>query len=606
VRLEDYALIGDTHTAALVGRDGSIDWMCVPRFDSDACFAALVGDRDHGRWQLAPRDKMTGATRRYRPATLVLETDMTTATGAVRIVDCMPVRDQVANVVRIVQGLAGHVEMCMDLTIRFGYGLSVPWVRQVDGALRAIAGPDALTLYTKVPTSRKGLHTVAEFAVDPGEQVCFTLVHHPSHLDPPAALDPFSAVAATEQWWQGWCERADCGDDPRWRDVIQRSLIVLKALTYAPTGGIVAAPTTSLPEQLGGVRNWDYRFCWVRDATFTLYALLAAGFLDEARAWRHWLLRAVAGDPSALQTVYGVAGERRLPEIVLTHLPGYEASAPVRIGNAAATQFQLDVYGEMLDAMHQARKAGLAAEDAAWALEAALIAFVEGAWQRPDEGIWEMRGDRRHFTHSKVMAWVALDRAVRAVEQFGLRGPVERWRATRDAIHADVCAHGWHAGRGTFVQYYGASEVDAALLMMPLVGFLPADDPRVAATVAAIERDLVTREGYVLRYRTEHAADVDGLPPGEGSFLPCTIWLADVYALQGRTDEARGILERVLAIGNDLGLFAEEYDPRLGRMLGNFPQAFTHVSLVNAARALAPGATAPVHERAREGHGEAR
>jgi GH15 family glucan-1,4-alpha-glucosidase len=580
--IEDYGLIGDTQTAALVGRDGSIDWLCLPHFDSGACFAALVGDPRNGRWLIHPDATVLGRSRRYRPNTLILETDFETAAGHVRIIDFMTPRDGEPDLIRIVEGLRGEVRMHMELVIRFDYGSIVPWVRKMEGHLRAIAGPDALSLWTDVETYGRELTTQAEFTVRAGERVPFVLMWHPSHASSPAPVDPMRELEDTSDWWKAWCDR--CSYEGPWHDQVMRSLITLKALTFAPTGGIVSAPTTSLPECLGGVRNWDYRFCWLRDATYTLYALMIGGYTEEAAAWRNWLLRAVAGDPSSLHIMYGMRGERRLPELELPWLPGYENSRPVRVGNAAATQFQLDVYGEVMDSLHLARRAGLANDADAWALQQALLGHLEQAWREPDEGVWEVRGPRRHFTHSKVMAWVAFDRAVKAVERYGASGPVDRWRQLRDEVHAEVCREGFDAHRNTFTQYYGSEELDASLLMISLVGFLPATDPRVVGTVTAIERELMWN-GFVQRYVTkEH---IDGLPPGEGVFLACTFWLADNYALQGRDDEAVQIFERLLSLRNDLGLLAEQYDPERKRQLGNFPQAFSHVMLINTARNLA-------------------
>ncbi|HVF04706.1 MAG TPA: glycoside hydrolase family 15 protein [Frankiaceae bacterium] len=583
--IEDYAVVGDTMTAALVGRDGSIDWLCLPRFDSGACFARLLGTEDNGRWQLRPADAVTATRRRYLPGTLVLETEYDTADGCVRVLDFMPVRGEHADLVRIVEGVRGAVRMTLELVVRFDYGRTTPWARRIDGGvLSLVAGPDALYLHTPVETHGENLRTVGEFVVRAGERVPFTLVWSPSHEPPPVPPDPDESLADTVTYWTEWSGR--CGYDGEWADAVQRSLITLKALTYAPTGGIVAAATTSLPEHVGGVRNWDYRYCWLRDATFTLQSLMVAGYTEEAAAWRDWLLRAVAGVPDELQTMYGAAGERRLPEWEVPWLAGYEGSRPVRVGNAAVDQFQLDVYGEVMDALHQVRRAGIAHATEAWAFQRELLRFLATAWREPDEGIWEVRGPRRHFTHSKVMAWVAFDRAVKAVESFGREGPVDEWRTLRDEVHADVCANGYDAERGTFVQHYGATEVDAALLLIPLVGFLPASDPRVAGTVAAIQRDLCDG-GLVHRYRT-HATE-DGLPPGEGAFLACSFWLVDNLVLAGRRDEAVELFERLVALSNDVGLLSEEYDPRAGRQLGNFPQAFSHVALVNSAHLLSRG-----------------
>jgi len=581
LRIEDYGLIGDTHAAALVGRDGSIDWLCLPRFDSGACFAALLGDAHHGRWLIHPCGAIRTTTRRYRPDTLILETEFHTDSGSVRLIDFMTPRHGEPDLIRIVEGIEGEVAMEMELVIRFDYGSVVPWMRKMDGHLRAIGGPDALSLWTDVATPEVAPTTHAVFAVRAGERVPFLLMWHPSHTSSPPPFDTSVALEDTAHWWTEWCQH--CSYDGAWREQVVRSLITLKALTFAPTGGIVAAPTTSLPERIGGVRNWDYRFCWLRDATFALYALMIGGYIEEAAAWRNWLLRAVAGEPSSLRIMYGMRGERRLPELELPWLPGYEGSRPVRVGNAAAAQHQLDVYGEVMDALHLARRAGLETDPDAWALQRALLEHLEGAWSGPDEGIWEVRGPRRHFTHSKVMAWVAFDRAIKAVERHGVAGPVERWRRLREQVHADVCRQSYDRPRNTFTQSYGSEELDASLLMLPLVGFLPATDPRMVGTVAAIERDLMW-EGFVRRYRP--APHIDGLPDGEGAFIACTFWLADNYALQGRRDDAIRTFERLLGLCNDLGLLAEEYDPDARRLLGNFPQAFSHVMLVNTARNL--------------------
>ncbi|HUH93355.1 MAG TPA: glycoside hydrolase family 15 protein [Casimicrobiaceae bacterium] len=587
--IEDYALIGNTRAAGLVGRDGSIDWLCLPRFDSAACFAALLGAPDNGRWLLAPQGSPARVRRRYRPDTLVLETEFETAEGSVRLVDCMPIWTDRSEVVRFVEGVSGRVAMRMELLIRFGYGAVVPWVRRLNGALVATAGPDSLRLRTSVEVRGEGLTTVAAFSVAAGERVPFVLTHFMSHQEPPVPIDPDAAVEATGRAWREWAGR--CTYDGGWQEAVTESLVVLKGLTYAPTGGIVAAPTTSLPECFGQTRNWDYRFCWLRDATFTLYALLLAGYHDEAAAWREWLLRAAAGRPHDIQTLYGVAGERDLPERTLDWLAGYAGSRPVRVGNAASAQLQLDVFGEIMDTLHVARTAGLDPDDAAWQLQRVLLDFLESIWPQPDNGIWEIRGPRQHFTHSKMMAWVAFDRAVKGVERMKLDGPVERWRALCRQIRDEICTRGYDAERGTFVQHYGAKHTDASLLLMPVVGFLPARDPRVQGTVRAVERELMV-DGLVLRYPTE--TGVDGLPPGEGVFLPCSFWLADNYALAGRREEASALFERLLALRNDVGLLAEEYDPRSKRMLGNFPQAFTHVGLVNTAcnlsRGVGPGA----------------
>lgn len=581
LKIEDYALIGDCQTAGLVGRDGSLDWLCFPRFDSAACFSALLGTPEHGRWQIAPADPGWRVTRAYRDGTLVLETTFETETGAVAVIDCMPIRTAQPDVVRIVRGLRGSVRMRTHLVIRFDYGSITPWVTREDGMLRAVGGPDALALRTPVALHAEGWATTGDFVVEAGDEVPFVLTWHLSHEAVPAPIDPAAALDATTEWWREWSAR--CTYEGEWREAVLRSLITLKALTYGPTGGIVAAPTTSLPEHIGGQRNWDYRYCWLRDSTFTLAALLQSGYADEARAWREWLLRAVAGRGDELHIMYGLSGERRLPERDLGWLPGYENSVPVRTGNAAHHQFQLDVFGEVLDCLYLARRSGLAESWGDWRIERELLDRLESVWDHPDEGIWEIRGRTQQFTHSKLMAWVAFDRAIKDVERFGLDGPVDRWRGLRDQIHRDVCNRGFSRERGAFVQHYGSTEVDASLLMMCEVGFLPATDPRITGTVAAIERDLV-RDGFVGRYRTE--SGVDGLPRGEGAFLLCTFWLADNYTLMGRRSEAQDIFERVLSIRNDVGLLAEEYDPIARRQLGNFPQAFSHLGLINTARNL--------------------
>ncbi len=593
LRIEDYALLGDTHTAALVGRDGSIDWMCVPRFDGGACFAALLGEPSHGRWLIAPRDAIPERTqRRYREGTLVLETTFTCPAGQVRLIDCMVPRDRTLVVVRMVEGIAGSVPMHLELVMRFDYGSIMPWVMRLDGdRLRAIAGADALVLDAGVPTRGEDFTTVADFLVHPRQRIPFVLMWYPSHEPCPERIDAEGALADAEAWWREWSGR--CRYRGRWREPVHASLLTLKALTYAPTGAIVAAATTALPERPGGIRNWDYRFCWLRDATFTLYALHLAGYGEEAAAWRDWLLRAVAGDPARLQIMYGVAGERRLPEIELGWLPGYDGARPVRTGNDAVNQQQLDVYGEVTDALFQTRRTGLPPDPSAWRLQTALLEFLEGAWARPDHGLWEMRGPPQRFTHSKLMAWVAFDRAVKSIETLHLPGPVERWTKLRDAIHADVCAHGFDAHKRAFTQAYGSPQLDASLLLMPQVGFLPADDPRVAGTVAAVERELV-RDGLVLRYLPDGQ---DGLPAGEGVFLACSFWLADCYALMHRLDEATALYRRLLSLRNDVGLLSEEYDPQSGRQLGNFPQAFSHVGLINTAFNLTPEHAQPARTR---------
>jgi GH15 family glucan-1,4-alpha-glucosidase len=593
LRIEDYALIGDTQSVALVGRDGSIDWLCLPRVDSGACLAALLGTSEHGRWLISPREEAS-VSRRYRDGALVLETTFRTARGAVRLVDCMPPREGAPDLVRVVEGVEGEVAMRLELVLRFDYGSIVPWVRRLrDGAMGAVAGPDALTVHTPVALEGRGLTTAADFVVRAGERVPFVLTWYPSHERPPTAHDGLAAVADTVAWWHEWTGGCSYRGPQAWREAVETSLRVLKALTYAPTGGIVAAASMALPEWPGGVRNWDYRYCWLRDAAFTLDALIVAGYRDEAGAFRDWLLRAAAGDPSRLQIMYGVAGERRLDEYEVPWLPGYEGSRPVRVGNAAAEQLQLDVYGELMDGLHQARREGLPPDENGWRLQRALLEWLEGGWQHDDEGLWEMRGPRQHFTHSKVMAWVAFDRAVKAVEHLGAEGPVERWRRVGDAIHADVCARGFDRQRGAFMQAYGSPHLDASLLLLPQVGFLPASDPRVRGTVQAIERDLM-RDGFVRRYLTQGQ---DGLPGEEAAFLACSFWLADAYILLGREREARDLFERLLAVRNDVGLLAEEYDPVGRRQLGNFPQAFSHVGLINTAYNLTPEHRGPAVER---------
>jgi len=581
LRIEHYALIGDCHTAALVGTDGSMDWLCFPRFDSAACFAALLGGPEQGRWLLAPAGKVTSVERRYLNDSLILQTDFHTHRGSVRVVDFMPASDERWDVVRIVQGLSGKVRLRMELVVRFDYGSIVPWVRRAADLLLITAGPDTLELASSVAVEGENMKTVTEFSVRKGQHESFVLNYRPSHFATRPAIDARKSLKDTAAHWHHWSAR--CSYKGRWQKPVMRSLITLKALTYKPTGGIVAAPTTSLPERAGSVRNWDYRYCWLRDATFTLNALLLAGYDQEAAEWREWLLRAVAGAPDDLQIVYGVTGVRRLDETELPWLAGYEDSKPVRVGNAASKQFQLDVYGEVMDSLHLARAADLKPHPEAWNVQLALMRFLESHWDRPDHGLWEVRGPPQHFTHSKIMAWVAFDRAVKDAEKGGLEGPVEKWRQLRDVIHAQVCEKCFDAENNTFVQSYESKFLDASLLLIPQVGFLPADDSRVIGTIAAIERHLMI-DGLVLRYST--ATNVDALPPGEGTFLACSFWLADSYLLTGRRDEAEALFGRLLALGNDVGLYAEEYDPRVKRMLGNFPQALTHMALLNTARLL--------------------
>jgi GH15 family glucan-1,4-alpha-glucosidase len=591
--IEDYALIGDCETVALVARNGSIDWLCWPRFDSAACFAALLGTPDHGRWLIESADPDARVSRHYRPNTLILETHIEDSDGAAIVTDFMPPRGHNSDVVRMVRGVRGRIRLRTELIVRFDYGHVVPWVNHLpDGTFRAIAGPDMVVLHTPVVLKGRDLKHAAEFEVREGETVPFVLTYGASHLPPPDAIDPEAALRNTEDFWTEWTARTEpCGI---WTDAVTRSLITLKALTYAPTGGIVAAATTSLPERLGGVRNWDYRFCWLRDATLTLLALMNAGYYDEAVAWRDWLLRAAAGAPAQLQIMYGVAGERRLPEIELPWLPGYERSVPVRVGNAAHQQLQLDVFGEVMDALHQARHSSNTVYAAAWNFQRAMVAQLTTAWDQPDEGIWEVRGDRRHFTFSKVMAWVALDRGIRDAEHFGLPAPLQDWRRLRQIIHDEVCDKGFDSQQGSFVQSYGARELDASLLLIPTLGFLPPHDARVRGTIDAIERHLMV-DGLVLRYRSDSTDD--GLPPGEGAFLACSFWLADAWVMLGRRDDATRMFNRLLSLRNDVGLLAEEYEPHARRMLGNFPQAFSHVGLINTAHNLTRD-TKPAAQRA--------
>jgi GH15 family glucan-1,4-alpha-glucosidase len=580
-KIEDYAIVGDLHTAALIGTHGSIDWLCLPHFDSPACFAALLDSPEAGRWLLAPASGGACTTRRYRPGTLILETEWETAQGRVRVTDFMPPRDEVVDIVRIVEGLRGSVRMHGELALRFDYGQVVPWVRRDKQGIRAVAGPDAAYLATRAPVRGEDMHTVSDFTVRAGERVPFVLTWTPSHLPRPRAVNSETALQGTDAFWTEWSGRSQAAGP--YKDAIQRSLITLKALTYAPTGGIVAAATTSLPEQIGGPRNWDYRFCWLRDATLTLQSLLAAGYTDEASAWREWLLRAVAGDPAELQIMYGITGKRRLPETELPWLAGYEGSLPVRTGNAAAGQLQLDVWGEVLDGLSLTRNAVLTATDDSWDLQIALMEHLEGAWDQPDNGLWEMRGQRRHFTHSKVMAWVAADRMVAGVRGSGLPGPADRWAALAATIHAEVMTQGFNTELNSFVQSYGSTALDASLLLIPRVGFLPPDDDRVIGTIEAIQRDL-TQDGFVLRYRSQGSDD--GMPGGEGVFLACSFWLVNALHGAGRRDEAVTLFERLLSLRNDVGLLSEEWDPEAKRQLGNTPQAFSHFALIRSALQL--------------------
>ncbi|MGN6403240.1 glycoside hydrolase family 15 protein [Sinomonas sp.] len=598
-RIEDYAIIGDLHTAALVGKDGSIDWLCLPNFDSPACFAALLDEPKAGRWLLAPETGGNCTRRWYRPDTLVLETEWETEQGQVRIIDFMPPRDGVADVVRIVEGLRGSVKMHSELILRFDYGHIVPWVRRNHTGMHAVAGPDSVYVSSTAPLHGEHMRTVSEFTVTEGERVPFVLTWAPSHEPRPRDVDADEVLAGTTSYWKEWSSRTNATG--RHRDAIQRSLITLKALTYMPTGGIVAAATTSLPEQIGGPRNWDYRYCWLRDATWTLQSLMAAGYTDEAAAWRDWLLRAVAGDPADLQIMYSLHGARRLTETELDWLSGYEGSRPVRMGNAAAGQFQLDVWGEVLDGLALTRNALLKDGDESWDLQTAIMEHLEKIWDQPDNGLWEMRGPRRHFTHSKVMAWVAADRMAKGVRESGLPGPADRWEDLRDRIHADVMERGFDKERNTFVQSYGSTELDASLLLIPRVGFLPHDDPRVIGTIEAIQREL-TQDGFVLRYRPEDSDD--GLPGKEGVFLACSFWLVDALLGAGRTDEAAELFERLVDLRNDVGLFSEEWDPSANRQLGNTPQAFSHFAFINTALQLHQGkarhSNAPMHGHSKE------
>lgn len=590
--IEDYALIGNNATAALVGRNGSIDWLSFPRFDSAACFAGLLGSHENGHWTIEPKAERPTIQRRYRPGTLVLETEFSTSEGTVVLVDCMDRRGEHQDVLRLVRGVRGRVQMRMELVIRFEYGTVIPWVSRIrEGTLSAVAGPDQITFSTPAPLRGEDLKTRAEFVVEAGHEIPFSLTWCHSYDSDPPLPNVASAVENVTRSWQKWSSKYK--QSGPWSEAVLRSLITLKALSHHKTGGIVAAATTSLPEEIGGQRNWDYRFCWLRDSTFTLYALMEAGFIDEAQAWRDWLLRAVAGSPDQMQIMYGVAGERRLTEFELPDLPGYEGSQPVRIGNAASEQLQLDVYGEVLDAFYQARRKGMPRLEVAWNLERALVRHIERIWSKPDDGIWEVRGKRRHFVHSKVMAWVAVDRAVRTMQEFGEKGPVESWMRLRADIHDEVCQFGFSQELGSFVQYFGGKDLDASLLMLPLVGFLPPEDPRILGTVAAVEKHL-TNDGFVARYDTRTA--VDGVPGKEGVFLACSFWLVDNYVLQHRYDEARRLFERLLELRNDVGLLSEEYDPKERRQLGNFPQAFSHLALVNSAHNL--GDAKPAKQRA--------
>ncbi|HET9799678.1 MAG TPA: glycoside hydrolase family 15 protein [Gemmatimonadaceae bacterium] len=577
--IEDYALIGDCETGALVGRNGSIDWLCWPRFDSGACFAALLGGPEHGRWRIAPSCDVTHIERRYRGGTMILETTFVTESGSATVTDFMPPVGPQSELVRIVTGVRGEVPMHVELVLRFGYGALVPWVtRHGEKGLRAIAGPDMVVLHGDVALHGENLTSVGDFVIREGETRCLTLTWRPSHKPAPDPIDALRALRETEKYWLDWSSR--CRYEGDFHEAVLRSLLTLKALTYGPTGGIVAAASTSLPEEIGGVRNWDYRLCWLRDATLTLVALMDGGYYDEALAWRDWLLRAAAGSPDQIQIMYGLAGEHRLTEWEVGWLPGYESSSPVRIGNAAHGQLQLDVFGEVMDALHQARRGHMPESDEAWHLERALVSHLERICNLPDHGIWEVRGPPQHFTHSKLMVWVALDRSIRSAQLCRLDGPIARWTALRDQLHHEICERGFDHRADTFVQSYGSKEVDASLLLMPLVGFLPAGDPRVRGTVAAIEKRLFV-DGFVYRY--DSALTDDGLPPGEGAFLACTFWLADNYLLQGRHAEACRIFEQLLSIRNDVGLLAEEYHPVLRRQVGNFPQAFSHVALVSTA-----------------------
>jgi GH15 family glucan-1,4-alpha-glucosidase len=582
--IEDYGLIGDCETAALVGRDGSIDWLCWPAFDSDACFAAILGTNKNGRWLIAPEAEIRSTTRRYRGKTLILQTRFETADGVVELIDFMPPRGKASDVVRLVRGVEGKVKMRMQLVIRFGFGVDIPWVKRAEdrSALLAIAGQDMTVLRTPVETRGEDMTTVADFEVGAGETIPFVLTYGPSHLDLPEPIDPEAALRETEAFWKEWCGR--CTYEGEHRALVLRSLVTLKALTFQPTGGIVAAPTTSLPEKLGGARNWDYRFCWLRDATFTLLALMNSGYTEEASAWHNWLLRAAAGAPGNMQIMYGIWGQRRLLEWEAGWLPGYEGAQPVRVGNAAHAQLQLDVYGELIDAFHQARMAELKLDDGSWDLECAVLQHLAEVWDHPDHGIWERRGEPRHYVFSKVMTWVAFDRAIKSVEKFGFRAPLEEWRALRDTIQRNVCAMGFDAGLNSFVESYGSKLLDASLLLLPAVGFLPATDARIRGTLAAIEQHMM-RDGFVLRHDPREVSSEEEQPI-EGAFLACSLWLADANVLAGELTKAQALFDRVVGIANDLGLLAEEYDSIARRQTGNFPQALTHIALINTAHNL--------------------
>jgi GH15 family glucan-1,4-alpha-glucosidase len=598
--IEDYGLIGDCETAALVDRGGSIDWLCWPSFDSEACFAALLGTEQHGRWLIAPVAEITRCSRRYRGDSLILETRLETRDGAVTLIDFMPPRGVASDIVRLVRGERGRVKLRMELIIRFGFGIDIPWVKRTeDGALLAICGPDMLVLRTKVETRGEDMTTVADFAVDAGETIPLVLTYGPSHLPIPAPIDPEQALRDTEQFWSEWSGR--CSYRGLSRELVMRSLITLKALTYAPTGGIVAAPTTSLPEKLGGSRNWDYRYCWLRDATFTLLALMNSGYTEEASAWHNWLLRAVAGSPADMQIMYGIMGQRRLLEWEVPWLPGYEDALPVRIGNAAHAQLQLDVYGELIDAFHQSRMASLQLDEGSWAMECTVLAHLAEIWDQPDHGIWERRGEGKHYVSSKVLTWVAFDRGIKSAEKFGLNAPLQSWAMVRDTIHRDVCEHGFDRAQNSFVESYGSQLLDASILLLPAVGFLPASDARVLGTLAAIEKNMM-RDGFVLRHDPREVSDEK--PPIEGAFLACSLWLADAYVLAGEIDKAQALFDRVAGVANDLGLLAEEYDSGAGRQTGNFPQALTHIALINTAHNLSDAkkpVEKPVMQRAKQG-----